>query len=115
MPINNSFMPNYNQPVYQNPIQSGVWTRFVNSEQEVIAAPNPITGCAFYILDGDKPVIYAKYADGRAMETYDMVFRDPPTAPEYLTVDSFNRLMDSKLDELSKKFVLRKERTNNGQ
>lgn len=105
--VNFTMPNNYSYPYTNN----GLITRFVNSEQEAASMPNPTSGCAFYV-DGEKLVLYAKYADGRPMEVYDMVLREAPKAPEYLTVDQFNKLMDSKMDELSKKFVIRKERNN---
>lgn len=90
---------------------NGVFTKFVKSEQEVITQPNPIAGCAFYI-DGDNLILYAKYADGRPMEIYDMVLREPQV-PHYVTMEDLTKLLDSKFDELSdefsKKFVIRRE------
>lgn len=102
---------NFTMPNTYTAATNGLFTRFVNSEQEAASMPNPVSGCSFYV-DGEKLILYAKYADGRPMEVYDMVLRDAPKSPEYLTVDQFNKLMDSKLDELSKKFVIRKERNN---
>ena len=111
MAINNPYIPNYQNGIYQptqtqTPFQqnNGVFTTFVKTEEEVASRPNPVTGCNFYILDGDTPVIFAKYADGRPMEVYDMVLRQPPTPPEYLTVERFNELMDEKMEELAKRF-----------
>lgn len=102
----------YQQPTI-NPYQSpnGVFTKFVNSEQEVTSQANPLTGCSFY-MDGDKLILYVKYADGRPMEIYDLVQRELPKPPNYLTVEEFNKIMDAKLDELSRRFVIRKERNN---
>ena len=107
----NFTMPN--TPAYSN--QYGLYTRFVNSEQEARNMPNPISGCAFYVLDNDEPnpVIFAKYADGRPMEVYDMVLRDTGSTSEYLTVDAFNKIFNEKMDEMSKRFVIRREK--NGQ
>ena len=99
-------------PNYVNPAQNGgVFTKFVNSEQEAANQPNPVQGCAFY-LDGEKLILYVKYADGRPMETYDMKLREAPKTPQYLTAEDFNDILDRKLDELSKKFVMRKDRGN---
>lgn len=99
----NAPAPNYN---------SGVFTKFVSSEQEAFSQPNPVNGCSFFV-DGENLVLYAKYADGRPMETYDLVLREPPRQPEPLTADSLSALLDKKFDDfenaLSKKFVLRKE------
>lgn len=67
----NAPIPNYG---YTNPAQNGIFTRFVTSEQEVINQPNPVAGCQFY-MDGENLVLYAKYADGRPMEVYDMKLR----------------------------------------
>lgn len=99
------------QPAYSSPLL-GIYTKFVNNEQEAAQAPNPVQGCAFYVLDNSdsNPIIFAKYADGRPMETYDMVLREAPKAPEYLTVDSFNKIFNEKMDEMSKKFVIRREK-----
>ena len=99
------------QPAYSNNFL-GLYTRFVNSEQEAKNMPNPISGCAFYILDNDdpNPIIFAKYADGRPMETYDMVLRESPKSSEYLTVDTFNKIFNEKMDEMSKRFVIRREK-----
>lgn len=105
----NAPVPNYG---YTNPAQNGIFTRFVSSEQEVINQPNPVAGCQFY-MDGENLVLYAKYADGRPMEVYDMKLREAPKAPQYLTVDDFSNILDQKLDELSKKFVLRKDNRGN--
>lgn len=98
-------------PGYSYLPNNGVFTKFVKSEQEVIAQPNPIAGCAFFI-DGDNLILYAKYADGRPMEIYDMVLREPQV-PHYVTMEDLTKLLDSKFDELSnefsKKFVIRRE------
>lgn len=97
-------------PSYQN----GIFTRFVNSENEAAMMPNPTVGCSFFV-DGDKLVLYAKYADGRPMEIYDLKQRTTP-APQpqnqYLTTDELNKILDEKLEEMSKKFVIRRERNN---
>lgn len=110
-------MANFNNP-YLNPnpgqytqIQGSVYARLVGSEQEALSMPNPATGCAFFI-DGENLVTYVKYSDGRPMEIYDMQQRLPAPPPQYLTVDDFNRLMDEKMNELAKRFVVRKERSN---
>lgn len=107
--VNINATPNYNYP---NSPQNGIYTKFVTSEQEVMNQPNPVTGCSFY-MDGENLVLYVKYADGRPMEVYDMKLREAPKAPQYLTVDDFSSILDKKLDELSKKFVLRKENRGN--
>ena len=104
----NAPVPNYN---FVNPAQNGVVMRFVNSEQEAVNQPNPTQGCAFY-LDGENLILSVKYADGRAMEVYDMKLREAPKTPQYLTAEDFNDILDRKLDELSKKFVMRKDRGN---
>ena len=97
-------------PSYQN----GIFTRFVNSENEAAMMPNPTVGCSFFV-DGDKLVLYAKYSDGRPMEIYDLKQRTTP-APQpqkqYLTTDELNKILDEKLEEMSKKFVIRRERNN---
>lgn len=120
-PYNNSTTNAYPQsyvnintpvPANANPAQNGgVFTKFISSEQEAANQPNPPQGCAFY-LDGEKLILYVKYADGRPMETYDMKLREAPKAKQYLTADEFNDILDRKLDELSKKFVMRKDRGN---
>lgn len=104
----NFTMPN--TPAYST--QYGLYTRFVNNEQEARNMPNPISGCAFYVLDNENsnPVIFAKYADGRPMETYDMVLRENSGNSEYLTVDAFNKIFDEKMNEMSRKFVLRRDK-----
>lgn len=97
-------------PSYQN----GIFTRFVNSENEAAMMPNPTVGCSFFV-DGDKLVLYAKYADGRPMEIYDLKQRTTPTPQpqnQYLTTDELNKILDEKLEEMSKKFVIRRERNN---
>lgn len=97
-------------PSYQN----GIFTRFVNSENEAAMMPNPTVGCSFFV-DGDKLVLYAKYADGRPMEIYDLKQRTTPTSQpqnQYLTTDELNKILDEKLEEMSKKFVIRRERNN---
>ena len=97
-------------PSYQN----GIFTRFVNSENEAAMMPNPTVGCSFFV-DGDKLVLYAKYADGRPMEIYDLKQRNiqtPQAQSQYLTAEELNRILDEKLEEMSKKFVIRKERNN---
>lgn len=104
----NAPTPNYN---FVNPVQNGVFTKFINSDQEAANQPNPPQGCAFYV-DGEKLILYVKYADGRPMEIYDMKLRETPKAPQYLTAEDFNDILDRKLDELSKKFVMRKDRGN---
>lgn len=88
--------------------QQGIVTRFVNSEQEANAQPNPTNGCAFFV-DGEHFVLYAKYADGRPMETYDMVLRQPAEEEKPLTAKDLNDILDRRFEELSKKFVIRKE------
>ena len=123
--INSPYIPSYNNGVYQTtttqatyqPQQRYISTFFINSEQEAASMPNPVTGCSFYVVDGDNPILIAKYVDGRPMEVYDMNLRTPEPLPEYLTVDKFNELMNAKMDELSKKFVIRNENRkerNNG-
>lgn len=107
--VNINATPNYNYP---NSPQNGIFTKFVTSEQEVLSSPNPVTGCAFY-MDGENLIFYAKYADGRPMEVYDLKLRATPKPPQYLTVDDFSNILDQKLDELSKKFVLRKDNRGN--
>lgn len=127
MAITNPYVQNQNQtpipssyvninaatptPGYSYVPNNGVFTRFVKSEQEAISQPNPAAGCAFYI-DGDNLVLYAKYADGRPMEIYDMVLREPQV-PHYVTMEDLTKLLDSKFDEyaneFSKKFVIRRE------
>ncbi len=125
MAINNPYIPSYNNGVYQTtqtqttyqPQQRYISTFFVNTEQEAASMPNPVSGCSFYVVDGETPILIAKYADGRPMEVYDMQLRTPQPAPEYLTVDKFTELMNAKMDELSKKFVIRNENRkerNNG-
>ena len=87
-------------PSYQN----GIFTRFVNSENEAAMMPNPTVGCSFFV-DGDKLVLYAKYADGRPMEIYDLKQRTTPTPQphnQYLTTDELNKILDEKLEEMSK-------------
>lgn len=127
MAITNPYVQNQNQtpipssyvninaatptPGYSYVPNNGVLTRFVKSEQEAASQPNPAAGCAFYI-DGDNLVLYAKYADGRPMEIYDMALREPQV-PHYVTMEDLTKLLDSKFDELtdefSKKFVIRRE------
>ena len=96
-----------NPSATQNQYYNGVFTRFVSSEQEAAAHPNPQIGCAFFV-DGENLVLYAKYADGRPMEIYDLTLREP-VVPHYVTVEDLTRILDSKLDELSKKFVVRRD------
>lgn len=112
----NAPSPNY---YASNAQQNGIFTRFVNSENEAAMMPNPTVGCSFYV-DGDNLVLYAKYADGRPMEIYDLKQRTAPSSqpvqnqPQYLTAEEMNKILDEKLEEMSKKFVIRKERNNNG-
>ena len=112
----NAPSPNY---YASNVQQNGIFTRFVSSENEANMMPNPTIGCAFYV-DGDNLVLYAKYADGRPMEIYDLKQRTaqaPPQTqnqPQYLTADEMNKILDERFEEMSKKFVIRKERNNNG-
>lgn len=97
-------------PSYQN----GIFTRFVNSENEAAMMPNPTVGCSFYV-DGDNLVLYAKYADGRPMEIYDLVQRTeqaPQQQTQYLTEEKMYKILDEKLEEMSKKFVIRREKNN---
>lgn len=107
---------NINTPVpnYYQPAQNGIFTRFVNNENEAAMMPNPTVGCSFYV-DGDKLVLYAKYADGRPMEIYDLVQRTeqvPQQQTQYLTEEKMYKILDERLEELTKKFVIRKERNN---
>lgn len=88
--------------------QQGIFTRFVSSEQEANAQPNPVNGCTFFV-DGEHFILYAKYADGRPMETYDMVLRKPAEEEKPLTVKDLNDILDKRFEELNKKFVIRKE------
>lgn len=124
MAINNPYIPSYNNGVYQTtqtqttyqPQQRYINTFFINSEQEAASMPNPVTGCSFYVVDGETPILIAKYADGRPMEVYEMKLRAPAPQTQYLTEERFEQLMNEKMDELSKKFVIRNERRerNNG-
>ena len=47
------------------------------------------------------------------METYDLVQRKPEIidskSPSYVTADELSKILDEKLDALSKKFVLRRD------
>lgn len=105
----NAAVPNYQ---FMNSAQNGIFTRFVSGEQEVNSLPNPTQGCAFY-MDGENLVFYVKYADGRPMEVYDMKQRNEPKPLRYLTVDDLNDILNTKIDELSKKFVLRRDTRGN--
>ena len=112
----NAAQPNYYQPPMSN--GNGIYTKFVSSEQEAFSSiPVPQSGCAFGV-DGEHMVFYAKYADGRPMEVYDMVLREPPKAPQPITTDALSELLDQKFNDfesaLSKKFVLRKDNQNRG-
>ena len=111
---------NAGQPSYYPPVSNGngIYTKFVSNEQEALSTiPVPQSGCAFGV-DGEHMVFYAKYADGRPMEVYDMVLRQPPKQPEPITTDSLSALLDQKFNDfesaLSKKFVLRKDNLNRG-
>ena len=116
-----SFVPSPQPYVNINPVtpvpsyyqgQNGIFTRFVSSEAEAASMPNPAVGCSFYV-DGEKLVLYAKYADGRPMEIYDLVQRNAsaPTT-QYVTEEMMNKILDKRFEEMSKKFVIRKERNN---
>ncbi len=100
---------NIQAPNAYNQNQNGILTRFVSSEAEAAQAPNPMNGCAFYI-DGDNMILYAKYADGRPMETYDLKLRDIPKETPYVTANELNDLLDKKLEEFGKKFVVKRDR-----
>lgn len=115
---NNSYQPytpqpyvNINTPSYSF-LGNGPTISFVNSEREALSRPNPINGCSFFI-DGENLILYVKYADGREMETYDLVQRKPEIidsqSPSYVTADELSKILDEKLDALSKKFVLRRD------
>ena len=106
----NFTMPN-NTPIHNN----GVFTKFVDNEQEAINAPNPVNGCDFY-MDGERLLLYVKYSDGRPMETYTLTLKEPPAPPKPLTAEELNDILDRRFDELSKRFVMRKDGANkNGQ
>lgn len=90
--------------------QNGFYTRFVSSEAEALSMPNPNIGCSFYV-DGENMILYTKYADGRPMEAYDLVLRENKTKEgEYMTVSEFDELLDKKLEEFGKKFVVKRDR-----
>lgn len=110
----NAPQPNY--PYQPFNTGNGVFTKFVSSDQEALSnIPAPQNGCSFGV-DGEHMVFYAKYADGH-MEIYDMIQREPPKQAEPLTADSLAALLDQKFNDfennLSKKFVLRKDNYNN--
>ena len=117
----NQFLPqqpgtqiNFTMPnTYQAPTQ-GIFTRFVSSEQEAASMPNPVTGTAFFV-DGDKLVLYAKYSDGRPMEIFDLVLREPPKQPQYVTMDELKSYLDEKFDDFGKRYQLRKDYNRGGQ
>ena len=126
--INSPYIPSYNNGVYQTtttqatyqPQQRYISTFFINSEQEAASMPNPVTGCSFYVVDGDTPVLIAKYADGRPMEVYDMQLRAPQPQTQYLTEEKLYSILDERMEKLTqmfdKKFVIRNDRKerNNG-
>lgn len=104
-----------NNPFLQQPAQNlyGPFTRFVSSEQEAINAQMVGNQTNFFV-DGENLVLYAKYADGRPMETFDLVLREPPKQPEYVTVEDLHSYLDQKFEEFGKKFQLRKDYNNRG-
>lgn len=104
----NFTMPN----TYQAP-QNGLFTRFVSSEQEAASMPHIGNGTNFFI-DGENLILYAKYADGRPMEAFKLVLKQPPKQPEYVTIDDLQSLLDEKFEEFGKKFQLRKDYNNRG-
>lgn len=96
--------------------QNGSFTRFVSSEAEALSMPNPAVGCSFYV-DGENMILYAKYADGRPMEAYDLVLRENTANKEgnYVTASELDEMLDKKLEEFGKKFVVKRDRgTTNG-
>lgn len=88
-----------------------IQTFFVKGEQEALQSPNPTIGCALYLNDNEQ-VMYAKYADGRPMETYDLVKREPPKPPEFVTKEDFDKKFDELMAMLKQNNYQRKERHN---
>lgn len=105
---------NFTMPASYAAPQNGVFTRFVSSEQEASSMPQIGNGTNFFV-DGENLILYAKYADGRPMETFDLVLRQPPKQPEYVTVEDFHNYLDEKFEEFGKRFQLRKDYNRGGQ
>lgn len=112
----NATAPNPYQ--YYTTNNNAVVINLLNSDQEANYMQIGQNGYAFGLLENNGVMtFFIKYSDGRPMEVYDMTLREPPREPQYLTVDDFSSILDQKLDELSKKFVMRKDnsRGNGGQ
>lgn len=95
-----------------------VQARFVTSRQEAETIPNPTLGCLF-CFDQNEMLVYVKYADGRIMEEYEMVKKEPPAPPKYLTEEDVSKMLDDKFTELKEMLnkqnnYKKKERVYNG-
>lgn len=114
-------IPTYTNPsgsIISNPYISSqtitpntIQTFFVSGEQEAAISPNPTMGCSLY-LNRNEQVMYAKYADGRPMETYDLVKREPPKPPEFVTREDFDKKFDEIMSILKHNNYQRKEKHN---
>lgn len=101
------------QPQYQQGTNVIFWVQGEEGAKNYPMAPNTVA----WLMDRNEPTLYVKRTDsmGQAypLETYRLVREDTPNiasgAPSsvtYVTEEELNR----RLDELSKKFVIRKPR-----
>ena len=88
-----------------------IQTFFVNNINEAINSPNPTFGCALY-LNQNELEMYAKYSDGRSMETYTLVKKEPPAPPEYVTKEDLDKKFEELMNMLKKhnNYIPRKEK-----
>lgn len=85
-----------------------VQARFVASKQEAFMVPAPTLGCLF-CFDQNQMELYVKYADGREMEEYELVKKEPPAPPKYLTEEEVGSMLDKKFEELKQALLPKSE------
>lgn len=101
------------QPQYQQSTNSIFWVQGEEGAKAYLMAPNTVA----WLMDRNEPKLYVKRTDsmGQAypLETYRLVREDAPNSSSgtsssttYVTEEELER----RLDELSKKFVIRKPR-----